>query len=128
MLNLNWLRFCLLTGFEIEYFAEKVHVHRWPHDTPLWNYSVKKQLDVMINKNPQKKQIMIKEESVQIENIAFVSLKKIGISVPFFKDECTMIFEARFGNLFAHVHITTRSDDFLEIFNRLISWRKNISK
>ena len=117
-----------MADFEIEYLADKVHVHRWPHDTPLWDDSTKKQLDDLINKNPQKKQIIVKEKSVQIKNITFVSLKKIGISVPFFKDECTMILEGKFGDLFAHVHITTKSDNFLEIFNRLISWRKNISK
>jgi hypothetical protein len=117
-----------LPNFEIKYLAEKVHVHRWPHDTPLWGDSIKKQLDDSINKNPEKKQITIKEESVKIENITFVSLKKIGISVPFFKDECTMILEGKFGELFAHAHITTKSDNFLEIFNRLISWRKNTAK
>jgi hypothetical protein len=117
-----------LSDFEIKYFADKVHVHRWPHDTPLWDNSTKKQLDDMINKNPQKKQIIVKGKFVQIENISFGSLKKIGISVPFFKDECTMILEGTFGIFFAHIHITTRSDNFLEIFNQLISWRKNIIK
>jgi len=118
----------LLTDFTIKYLADKVHVHRWPHDTPIWNDSVKKQLDDLINKNPKKKQIIVGNNFIQIEHIAFNSLKKIGISVPFFKDECTMILEAQFGELFAHIHITTKSGNFLEIFNQLISWRKNISK
>ena len=118
----------MLPNFELKYLSDKVHVHRWPHDTPLWNGSIKKQLDDSINKNPQKKQIIVGEKSIQIENITFNSLKKIGISIPFFKDECTMIFEAQFGNLFAHIHITTKSENFLEIFNQLISWRKNLSK
>jgi hypothetical protein len=117
-----------LSDFEISYLADKVHVHRWPHDTPLWDDSTKKRLDDVINKNPQKKQILVMDESVRIENITFDSLKKIGISVPFFKDECTMILEGIFGDFSAHIHITTRSDNFLEIFNRLISWRKNIDK
>ena len=117
-----------MPDFEIAYLADKVHVHRWPHDTPLWDDYTKKQFDDLINKNPQKKQILVNGESVQIENITFGSLKKIGISVPFFKDECTMILEGTFGDFFAHIHITTRSDNFLEIFNRLISWRKNIAK
>ena len=117
----------MLTDFTIKYLADKVHVHRWPHDTPIWNDSIKKQLDDSINKNSRKKQIIIGEKSIQIENIAFNSLKKIGISVPFFKDECTMIFEAQFGELFAHIHITTKSGNFLEIFNQLISWRDSIS-
>lgn len=114
--------------FEITYLADKVHVHRWPHDTPLWNDSVKKQMDASINKNPRKKQILVRDGSIQIEDIAFNSLKKIGISVPFFKDECTMILEGMFGDLFAHIHITTRSDDFLKIFNQLILWRKTVTK
>ena len=117
-----------MTDFEITYLADKVHVHRWPHDTPLWNDSVKKRLDDSINKNSQKKQILVRDNSIRIEDVTFSSLKKIGISVPFFKDECTMILEGMFGDLFAHIHITTRSDDFLEIFNQLISWRKNIVK
>jgi hypothetical protein len=117
-----------LSDFEIKYLADKVHVHRWPHDTPLWSDSIKQQLDNLINKNPRKKQIIIEEQSIQIENIVFNSLKKIGISVPFFKDECTLILEAQFGELFAHIHITTKSENFLEIFNQLISWRNNISK
>ena len=117
----------MLSDFEIQYLADKVHVHRWPHDTPIWNDSIKKQLDDSINKNPQKKQIIVGKNSIQIENIVFNSLKKIGISVPFFKDECTLILEGQFGELFAHIHITTKSGNFLEIFNQLISWRKNIS-
>lgn len=117
-----------MSDFEIKYLADKVHVHRWPHDTPLWSDSIKQQLDNLINKNPRKKQIIIEEQSIQIENIVFNSLKKIGISVPFFKDECTLILEAQFGELFAHIHITTKSENFLEIFNQLISWRNNISK
>ena len=125
---MNCFRFGSLPDFKIEYLADKVHVHRWPHDTPLWDNSTKKQLDNLINKNPQKKHIIVKDKSVQIESISFASLKKIGISVPFFKDECTMILEGTFGKFFAHIHITTRSDNFLEIFNHLISWRKNISK
>jgi len=117
-----------LPNFEIRYLADKVHVHRWPRNTPLWSDSVKKELDDSINKNPQKKQIIIGENYIQIENIVFNSLKKIGISVPFFKDECTMILEAQFGELFAHIHITTKSGNFLEIFNQLIAWRSTISK
>ena len=117
-----------MSDFEIKYLADKVHVHRWPHDTPLWNDSIKKQLDDLINKNPKRKQILVEEKSIQIENITFNSLKKIGISVPFFKDECTMILEAQFGDFFAHIHITTKSENFIEIFNQLISWRKNLSK
>lgn len=112
-----------MSNSELQYFSDKVHVHRWPQDTPIWDDFTQKQLDDFINKNPEKKQVTIKEKTIQIENFEFNSLKKIGISVPFFKDECTMIFEARFGNLFAHVHITIKSENYVDVFNQLISWR-----
>ena len=103
--------------------SDKIFIHRWPHDTSLWGDSVKKQLDESINKNPEKKMVVVRDKIIKIENIEFHSLKKIGISVPFFKDECRMIFEARFGDLFAHVHITIKSANFLDVFNHLMSWR-----
>ena len=111
---------------EVRCFSDKVFVHRWPHNTPLWGDSVKKQLDESINKNSEKKSVTIRNKTVQIENFEFHSLKKIGISVPFFKDECRMIFEAQFGELFAHIHITIKSGNFLDIFNQLISWRNRV--
>jgi hypothetical protein len=107
---------------EIKYVADKVHVHRWPQDTPFWDDSIQRQIDI-INKKSEKKQIRVLDETVLIENFEFNSLKKIGVSVPFFKDECTLIFEAQFGKFFAHVHITTKSESFLDIFNQLMSWR-----
>jgi len=113
-----------LSDSEIKYLADKVFVHRWPHDTPMWGDSIKKQIDDCINKKLEKKQITVRGKIVQIENFEFNSLKKIGISVPFFKDECVMIFEAQFGEFFAHAHITTKSGNFLDVFNRLISWRQ----
>ena len=61
-----------------------------------------------------------------IENFQFASLKKIGVSVPFFKDECTIIFEAQFENLFAHVHITKKLGNYLELFNQLMSWKNSM--
>ncbi len=111
---------------EIKYLADKVHVHRWPQNTPIWNSSIQKQLDDSINKNPEKKQITVRNKTTQIENFEFNFLKKIGISVPLFKDECTMIFEAQFGELFAHVHITIKSRNYMDVFNQLISWRRRI--
>ena len=113
----NELEYCLI--FELEYFADKVHVHRWPQDSPIWNDAVKGQIDEFINKNPKKKQIIVRDNYLKIENFEFNSLKKIGVSVPFFKNECTMILEVQYGLLYAHVHITTKSDDYLEIFNKL---------
>ena len=113
---------------EIKYLADKVHVHRWPHDTPIWDDFIKKQLDDSINKNPEKKQIIVKDKIVQVEKFEFNSLKKIGVSVPLFKNECTMVFEAQFEALFAHIHITTKSENYIDIFNRLITWRDSFFK
>ena len=115
-----------MSDSEIQFLADKVHVHRWPHNTPIWDDSTKKQLDDSINKNPEKKKITVRNKTTKIENFEFNSLKKIGISVPLFKDECTMIFEAQFGELFAHVHITIKSRNYMDIFNQLISWRSRV--
>ena len=108
---------------EISFIAEKVFVHRWPHDTPLWDDSVKQKLDETISKNPEPKKILVSDKSIKIQDFQFSNLKKIGISVPFFKDECRMIFESQFGELYAHVHITVKSSKYMEIFTKLKSWK-----
>ena len=107
----------------MHYLADKVFVHHWPKDSPIWSDSLQQKLDVSINKNSNKKEIIIDYDIIQIENFKFSSLQKIGISVPFFKEECTIIFESQFENVFAHVHITIRWDNFIDIFNQLISWK-----
>lgn len=111
---------------EIRYLCKKIHIHRWPRDSPLWDDSVQKELDDSINKNPAKKQVTIKEDIIQIENFKFTSLKKIGITVPFFKKECTLIFEAQFGNLFAHVHVTVQSENYVDVFTQLTEWKNRV--
>ena len=111
---------------EIQYICEKIHVHRWPMDGPVWNDSVKKELDDSINKNPNKKKVIIKENIIQIENFKFTSLKKIGITVPFFKKECTLIFEAQFNALLAHVHVTINSENYVDVFTELTSWKNRL--
>ena len=110
---------------QISYLAEKVFIHHWPKDSPLWGESLQKKLDECINKNSNSKKIIVNSETVLIETFLITNLKKIGVSVPFFKNECTMIFEGQFENIFAHIHITTKSDDFLNIFNQLMSWKNN---
>ncbi len=112
---------------EIKYLSDKVHVHRWPHDSTIWDGSTQKQIDDSINKNPEKKQVTIQEKTIQIENFEFFSLKNIGITVPFFKKECTLIFEAQFGKLYAHVHITIKSENYVDVFNELTSWKNNFA-
>ncbi|MGY5148252.1 MAG: hypothetical protein ACW9W4_09680 [Candidatus Nitrosopumilus sp. bin_7KS] len=112
-----------MSNSEISYLSEKIHVHRWPMDGPVWSDSVKKELDDSINKNPKKKNVTIKKDVIQIENFKFTSLKKIGITVPFFKKECTLIFEAQFGALLAHIHVTVKSENYVDIFTELTSWK-----
>ena len=99
-------------------------VHHWPKNSPPWSDSLQTKLDVSLNKNSDQKNIIVNSNSINIENFEFTCLKKIGISVPFFKKECRIIFEAQFETVFAHIHITIKSDNFLEIFNELISWKK----
>ena len=111
---------------EIKYLSDKIHVHRWPQDSPLWDDLTQKQLDDSINKNSEKKQITIREKTIQIENFEFTSLKNIGITVPFFKKECTLIFEAQFGKLYAHIHISIKSKNYADVFNQLTSWKNRV--
>jgi hypothetical protein len=113
-----------LSEFEIRYFADKVFVHHWPKNSPVWSNSLQKKLDASINKNSNKKEIIVDSHTIRIEDFQFIHLKKIGISVPFFKKECRIIFEAQFETVFTHIHITIKSNNFLEIFNELISWKK----
>ena len=108
---------------KLEYLCEKIHVHRWPKDGQIWSDSVQKELDDSINKNPKKKQVSINENVIQIENFKFTSLKKIGITVPFFKKECTVIFEAQFESLLAHVHVTIKSEHYVDVFTELTLWK-----
>ena len=110
---------------QISYLAEKVFIHHWPKDSPLWDESLQKKFDECINKNSNLKKITVNSETISIENFLITNIKKIGVSVPFFKNQCTMIFEGQFENIFAHIHITTKSDDFLNIFNQLMSWKNN---
>lgn len=115
-----------MSNSEIQYLCEKIHIHRWPKDGAIWDDSIQTELDDSINKNPNKKQVTIKENTIQIENFKFTSLKKIGITVPFFKKECTMIFEAQFGILLAHVHVTIKSENYVDIFTELTTWKNRV--
>ena len=115
-----------MTDSKIKFLADKVHIHKWPQDTPIWTDSIQKKINDSINKKTTQKQIVITGELILIENIQFTSLKKIGVSVPFFKDECTLICEAQFENLFAHVHITKKLGNYLELFNQLMSWKNSV--
>jgi len=108
----------------IHYFTDKVFVHHWPKNSPVWSDFLQKKLDTSINKNSDKKEVIVNSHTIRIKDFEFTCLKKIGVSVPFFKEECRIIFEAQFETVFAHIHITIKSNNFLEIFNELISWKK----
>jgi hypothetical protein len=113
---------------KMNYLSNKVYVHHWPKNSPVWPDSFQKKLDISINKNSNDKKIIVTSHTITIEDFEFINLKKIGISVPFFKKECTMIFEAQFETFFAHIHITIKSHNFIEIFNELISWKKKFNE
>lgn len=108
---------------EIKFLAEKVHAHHWPLDTPKWSELTIKQVNDSLNNNKEKKHIVIKSDSILIENYEFTDIKKVGLTIPLFQKQSTLIFEGRFGKLYSHVHITTKSQDYLEIFNKLVHWR-----
>lgn len=108
---------------EIRFLAYKVHIHHWPPDTPKWSETRKKQVNQEINQNKEEKQVEIKNKTVRIKNYEFSSIKKVGITIPLFKKQCTIIFEGHCQEFDAHVHITTREKNYLKTFNKLMDWR-----
>lgn len=108
---------------EIKFLAEKVHVHHWPLNTPKWSDFINKQVDQDMNKNKEKKQIVITSKTILIDNYEFKAIKKIGLTIPLFKKQSTLVFEGHFEKFDAHVHITTKEENYLEIFNKLMHWR-----
>jgi len=111
--------------FQITFFAEKIHAHRWPMNSPIWSKFTSEQLDLKLNKNPEKKKVLIDNFQINIDDYCFDKIKKVGITVPLFKKQTTMVFEGNFEDLDAHVHVTTYSQNYLEIFNELMSWKNN---
>jgi hypothetical protein len=110
-------------SIEIRFLAHKVHIHHWPPETPKWSDSRKNQVDQEINQNKENKNIEIQDKTIRIENYEFSSLKKVGITIPMFKKQSAMIFEGHCQEFDAHVHITTKEKNYLEIFNKLMNWR-----
>lgn len=108
---------------EIHFLAEKVYFHHWPPDTSKWSISRKEKVEKNINISKLKKQIKISKKTIQIDNYLFDNVKKIGLTIPQFKRQSTMIFEGHCEEFYAHVHITTKSENYLEIFNKLMKWR-----
>ena len=108
---------------EIQFQAEKVYFHHWPPETPKWADSRRDRISQDINSNKKEKQVKIDGHTVQIDDYVFAQIKKIGLTIPQFKRQSTMIFEGRCDEFYAHVHVTTRSKDYLEIFYHLMKWR-----
>ncbi len=108
---------------EIKFLAEKVYAHHWPLDTPKWSDHIIKQVDQDMNTNKEKKQILVKSKTILIDNYEFKAIKKIGLTIPLFQKQSTLVFEGCFEEFWAHVHITTKAKDYLEIFNKLMHWR-----
>ena len=94
-------------------------------NSPIWSKFTNEQIDLNINKNLEKKTVTINDSQINIDNYCFEKIKKVGITVPLFKRRTTMVFEGNFGDLDAHVHVTTNSQNYLEIFNELMSWKNN---
>jgi hypothetical protein len=110
---------------EITFLAEKVYLHHWPLGTPKWSDSTIRQIDLDLNKNKEKKQITINGNSVQINNYEFQAIKNVGVSIPLFKKQCILVFEGYCKEFDAHAHITTKEENYLETFNKLMHWRTN---
>ena len=108
----------------IKYLADKVFVHHWPKDTEKWSDYRTQQIELELNKNKEKKQIVVFDKKIHVDNYEFDSIKKVGITMPQFQRQNTMIFEARCQEFNAHVHITTKSDNYLEVLNKLVAWRE----
>ena len=79
---------------EIKYLAGKVYVHHWPLETPKWSEERKFKVESEINQNKEKKQIVISDKSININNYEFCAIKQVGISIPMFQKQNTLIFEA----------------------------------
>ena len=109
---------------QIIFFADKIHVHRWPMDSPVWSKSTKKKVDEDLNNSLDKIQVLIDGIQIKINNFEFEKIQKVGITIPLFKNEATLVFEGNFDGSNAHIHIKTKSKNFLEIFIKLMSWKK----
>jgi len=108
---------------EISFLADKVHIHHWPLDTPKWPELIVSQVENDINNKKLKKQLAIRDKTIWIDKYEFKKIKKVGVTIPLFKKQCTLIFEGYFKEVYGHIHVTTKEDDYLEIFNKLMAWR-----
>lgn len=108
---------------EIKFLSDKVHMHHWPLDTPKWGNEIISLVNRDINKNYEKKQVIIRDKTITIVNYEFKKIKMIGVTIPLFKKQCTLVFEGNFSDVYGHIHVTTKANNYLEIFNNLMHWK-----
>ncbi len=122
------------------FMADKVFAHRWPRDTPEWTPDDCRFVDEEINIDAQKepvdslgyknlgREISLYGDIVTVGGYAFESVKNVGLSVPFFKDECRMMFEACYdARMYAHFHVYVREEEeYLEAFDMIRRWKREL--
>ena len=67
------------------YLADNVFVHHWPKNSLEWSDSLQKKLDISINKNSNKKNIIVNSNTIGIEDFEFTCLKKLEFLFLFLK-------------------------------------------
>ncbi|MDA7959133.1 MAG: hypothetical protein MPJ08_00175 [Nitrosopumilus sp.] len=103
----------------IEFYSDRVHAHALPGGAP-WGEAAAASISGA--NSPGRKRVRIDGRSVTVGDLAFGPVSRVGVTVPLFKRECTMVFEGHFGGGSAHVHITARSN-YRDVFAALTSWR-----
>lgn len=105
------------------FVATKVFVHRWPHDTPEWGSKFKALIDSDVNTNNGTRNVELRDGAVVISGHKFDSLKNVGVSVPFFKKECRVMFEGVTTGMYAHAHLYVKNPDaYLAAFDTITCW------
>ena len=109
-----------------EFDATKVFAHRWPHDTPKWSGDFQEAVDAKINTSSALRKVELADRSVTINGCGFEALKNVGVSVPFFRKECRMMFEGVCMGNYAHVHVYAAlgADRYLEAFAGIADWMR----
>ena len=110
-------------SYPLVFSADKIHIHHWPMDSTPWSQILTKNIDKDLNNNIKKKKILIYQNQIKIDNYNFTKIKKVGLTIPLFKKQTTMVFVAHFKEVEGHIHVTTNSENYLEIFNKLMLWK-----
>ena len=133
----NYLRVCrhgLITALQTPvvvctFVATRVFAHKWPRDTPEWGRAFQRLVNDMINTGTSTgcdtREVVLSDRTVAINGLVFESLKNVGVSIPFFKKECRMIFEGLHAGRHAHVHVYAGlEDEYLDAFGRITRWMR----